>query len=326
MPPDAEPSGPPPAAGVFDPRRNDRYAFETLRTRFAVELAELRAHLDELGVDAAEPGAPAEWGDAHLLRFVLGFGSGKGAALAFCRCVDWMREHDGAARRARFAAGAPLRFRALRAMRQLAPMQRIGLDRHGCPVIVHYLGQLKPRQIIAKFSPEEIRHFNMLASERTYVQLQTLSARDGVLRRSVLVLDLGGVGLNMLAPLALARLRSIISELTQVYVEMVDRVFFVRVPLAGWLQSLAYSLAPERSHHKFAFLGADFVEQLSEHVPREQLPHALLTGIPPADGWGLQDGDVDMASEAEAKAEDDTASSVGDAHLGRSGGKGGGSR
>lgn len=277
--------------------RNVRFAFATLRARFANELLVLKGRLADKGVSPQDPGAPAAWGDSHLLRFVLGFGSGEDAAEAFCRCVAWLNANGGALRRERFAAGAPLRFAGLRLMRQLAPMQRIGLDRHGNPVIVHYLGELKPRQIISAFSQQQIRRFNMLATERTYSQLQALSSRDGVLRRSVLILDLGGVGLNMLAPRAIAQLRGVVSELTSVYVEMVEKVFFTRVPLAGWLQSIAYSLAPERSHHKFAFLGTDFVDELSKHVPLEQLPQPLLTGIPPPDGWDLQDGDVDTTAD-----------------------------
>lgn len=284
-------------AGV-DLNRNERFAFGTLRARYADELLVLRRILAERGVPPDDPGAPAEWGDAHLLRFALGFGSGEAAAEAFCRSAAWLEQHGGAARRARFAAGALLRFRGLGLMRQLAPMQRIGLDRHGCPVIVHYLGQLKPRQLVAAFSHDQIRRFNVLATERTYAQLQGLSAADRVLRRSVLVLDMGGVGLNMLAPRALGRLRSVVSELTQVYVEMVEKVFFVRVPLAGWVESIACSLSPERSHHKFAFLGADFVGELSRHVPLDQLPEPLLTGRPPVGGWGLQEGDVDSAGGA----------------------------
>jgi hypothetical protein len=299
------------APGEFDPNRNHRFAFHVLREQFSTELTELRARLAQHGVDPADPGAPAEWLDAHLLRFVLGFGNGEDAAHAFCRCVEWMAEHGGAERRALFASGAPLQFRDLRLMRRFAPVQRIGLDRHGCPVIVHYLGHLKPRQLVSHFSYEEIRTFNMLATERTYVQLQHLSAQDRVLRRSVLILDVSGLGFNLAAPRALAQLRGVVQELTQVYIEMVERVFFVRVPLAGWLQSLAYQLSPARSHHKFAFLGADFVDELSRHVPLEQLPEALLTGLPPAEGWGLQDGDVDVGAASDERGGDSDALSDG---------------
>lgn len=283
----------------FDPKRNERFAFRTLRERFATELDELKALLAARGVDAADPGAPAEeWGDAHLLRFVLGFGTGPAAADGFTRMRAWMDANDGASRRRAFAAGAPLEFHNLRRMRALAPMVRAGTDVHGCPVIVYHLGQLKPRQLIAAFSYEEIRAFNTLATERTYVALQRASARDAVLRRSVLILDMSGVGLNMFAPRAMAQLRGVTAELTQVYVEMVERVFFVNVPLAGWLQRIAYSLAPERSHHKFRFLGSDFQATLAEFVDLAQLPASLLTGVPPADGWALQDGDVDTCDDA----------------------------
>ncbi|KAJ1638078.1 CRAL-TRIO domain-containing protein [Pavlovales sp. CCMP2436] len=299
----AQPAAESPSPGGFDPMRNKRFALATLRERFESDLVVLRSLLEEAGVSSADPGAPSEWGDTHLIRFVLGFGSGEEAARAFCRCVAWMETHNGAERRARFASGATLDFAKLRLMRSLAPMQRIGVCHHGCPVIVHYLGQLKPRKLTGAFSLDEIRTFNMLATERTYCQLQHLSVRDSVLRRSVLILDLGGVGFNMAAPFALAQLRTVVKELTQVYIEMVERVFLVRVPLAGWLQSIAYSLAPERSHHKFTVLGSDFEDELCRYVPREQLPEALRTGLPPTEGWGLQDGDVDIGDAGDESSE-----------------------
>lgn len=282
----------------FDPKRNQRFAYATLEARFAAELTAVRELLSADGVDPSDPGAPAEWGDAHLLRYVLGFGSAEAAAEAFKRSREWMREHDGDQRRAQYAAGAPLEFARLTLMRQLAPMQRIGEDHHGCPVIVYYLGQLKPRQLMAHFSFDDVRAFNMMATERTYCGLMARSTAARCLKRSVVVLDLGGVGLNMLAPRALANLRAIVSELTTVYIEMVDRVFFVRMPIAAWVQSMALSFAPARSHHKFQFLGNDFAEELAQYVPRERLPEALLTGVPPAGGWGLEDGDVDTALAA----------------------------
>lgn len=148
-----------------------------------------------------------------------------------------------------------------------------GLDKDGSPIFWERIGAISPQDVAMEIPMDAFTFFRVALMEEGYRRRKEEGEKQGKFhRRSLMVVDVGGLGLQHLSKLTLSLFQRVGSCLEQHYPGTVKRVFIINAPA---IFSKAFDMVkgylPERTKKKITIFGNNFLDDLKQWIPEEHI-------------------------------------------------------
>ena len=182
-----------------------------------------------------------------------------------------------------------------RRWRELWGSEVYGLSEAGAPVMYHHMGGLKPDDMLEEYPGDTMEDGLILDLELLERLNEELSRQVGKqVNLGVAVIDLRDIGMDLMAPRLLSKIKLMIDLPSNHYPESLTHMYIVNAPLAfrGFWR-LVLPFIPEENKRKISLLGTD-QKALAEVFRREGIDTRrfpsetggeVAPGASPALGW-----------------------------------------
>lgn len=183
----------------------------------------------------------------------------------------------------------------LRRWRELWGSEIYGVTQAGVPVMYHHMGGLKPDKILEEYPGDSVEDGLILDLELCEKLNQELSRQQGrTINLGVAVIDLRDIGMDLMAPRLLSKIKMMIDLPSNHYPESLTHMYLVNAPMAFrafW--RLVLPFIPEENKRKISLLGTDpkALKQVfrREGIDTRRFPQEVGGEVPadntPALGW-----------------------------------------
>jgi hypothetical protein len=231
--------------------------------------AEIRKGLDE---------GLKEDDDIILYRFLRGYQFDVPAATAALnKTLRWRKENKIDEIKEKAVKLEPHQFPHYEKMMRVNPQNlHHGEDKQGQPFAMAHLGHSDPGLLAQTISEAALKEFMIYQLEYQRARIQKLSHEQGLVIRTVRLVDLSGLGSKHLNPRGLRVLRSVLSLVQDNYPEMISNVYYVNAP---WIFSTLWAMVKPwinaATLEKIRILSGDPKEELLKKFDSKYLPKAF---------------------------------------------------
>jgi hypothetical protein len=159
-------------------------------------------------------------------------------------------------------------------------------DKDGHPMLMEKLGEIRASEIMKAITIEELLMYHVHCLESINLVLDTQSAETGELAQAFMLIDLTGLGMDVVNLLPWI---SRIGQCTQDnYPDLSYKVLICNAPWSFYsVWTVIQTWLPEATKQKIAILDANYERTLLEHVDADKLP-AFAGGTCEYDSYGFR--------------------------------------